>query len=116
MRRCSHEAGGRGMACKFGELGTSGYESRAQGRKTRLETDFILLPPELTPAEWCKPYLSYLAVRDLGDTVVSGVSETWKEWELPIAGACDHREILIQYRDLAAQCPDVLSLGRSGTN
>jgi len=76
----------------------------------------LLLPPELTPAEWCKPYLPYMAIRDLGDTVLSGVSETWQQWEPPGAGVFVRREILVQYRDLAARRPEVLSLGRTGSN
>jgi glycosyltransferase involved in cell wall biosynthesis len=76
----------------------------------------LLLPSELTPAKWCRPYLGYLAIRDLGDAVVSGVSETWQEWEPPTAGAFVRREVLMQYEVLAARCRDVLSLGRNGTN
>jgi glycosyltransferase involved in cell wall biosynthesis len=76
----------------------------------------LLLPPELTPGEWCKPYLSYMGIRDLGDVVLSGISETWQKWEPPGAGVFVRREVLVQYRELAARRPEVFSLGRIGTN
>jgi Glycosyl transferase family 2 len=76
----------------------------------------LLLPPELTPAEWCKPYLSYMAIRDLGDATLSGISERWQVWEPPGAGVFVRREVLSQYWDLAKRRPEMFSLGRSGAN
>ncbi len=59
----------------------------------------LVLPPEIRAPDAVRPFLPYLAVRDVGDEVLMGVSEKWEIWEPPAAGAFVSRPVL---KDFAA--------------
>jgi glycosyltransferase involved in cell wall biosynthesis len=74
----------------------------------------LLLPPELNPARWCVPFLDYMAIKDLGETILSGVTHSWRNFEPPTAGAFVSRAVLNKFREILAKNADGFLLGRVG--
>ncbi|HEY6003560.1 MAG TPA: glycosyltransferase [Anaeromyxobacter sp.] len=74
----------------------------------------LRLGPSLQPPPWAVPFLPYLAIKDVGDGVIKGISEDWGEWEPPTAGAFVRRDVAEAYRKRVAAEPRVLDLGRRG--
>ncbi len=54
----------------------------------------IVLPSGIRVPDAAKPFLPYLAIRDIGDEMLKGVSERWEIWEPPAAGAFVSRPVL----------------------
>jgi glycosyltransferase involved in cell wall biosynthesis len=76
----------------------------------------LLLPDTLRPPAWARPFLRYLAIKDVGDEVILGSADRWGEWEPPTAGAFVRRDVAEAYRARAEQDPRILRLGRRGRN
>lgn len=74
----------------------------------------LLLPPDLQPAGWVRPFLPYLAIKDIGDVPVFGKSASWGNWEPPTAGAFIRRSVLALYKKRADADGTVFKLGRVG--
>jgi glycosyltransferase involved in cell wall biosynthesis len=74
----------------------------------------LLLPPDLHPMAWVKPFLPYLAIRDIGEEPVFGKSASWGVWEPPTAGAFVRRPVLDQYVQRANSDERIFKLGRIG--
>lgn len=75
----------------------------------------LLLPPDTCPAAWVQPFLPYLAIKDIGDQPVFGMSSAWASWEPPTAGAFIRREVLDVFRNRAQNDESIFKLGRIGT-
>lgn len=75
----------------------------------------LLLPPNLCPAKWVKPFLPYLAIKDVGEEPVFGKSASWGNWEPPTAGAFIKRPVLMLYQQRVDNDPNIFKLGRKGT-
>lgn len=76
----------------------------------------LLLPPEIHCPGWARPFLPYLAIKDIGDEPLAGIADGWREWEPPGAGVFVARDVLEEFRRFVEHSPDSLSLGRSGAN
>ncbi|MGY6275601.1 glycosyltransferase [Methylomonas sp. MgM2] len=76
----------------------------------------LLLAPALNPSKWIYPFLSRLAIKDAGDEVIIGKSESWEIWEPPTAGAFIKRPVLELYRQRVESNQAIFQLGRVGTN
>jgi glycosyltransferase involved in cell wall biosynthesis len=76
----------------------------------------LLLPDYLTPPQWLKPLLPYLAIKDLGDLEISQHLKkyAWAQGEPPTAGMTARRAVLERYLAKLANLPPELKLGRSG--
>lgn len=74
----------------------------------------LLLSPSLYPAKWIKPFLPYLAIKEIGDEPIFGKSAAWGPWEPPTAGAFIKRPILNQYKQRAENDGNLFKLGRTG--
>lgn len=74
----------------------------------------LLLAPDLSPAPWIKPFLPYLAIKDIGHEPLFGKSASWGPWEPPTAGAFIKRSVLALYHQRAASDEDIFKLGRTG--
>ena len=46
----------------------------------------LLLPENIQPYSWSKPFLPYLGIKNYGDQRVERISEHWGIWEPPTAG------------------------------
>lgn len=76
----------------------------------------LLLAPDIRPTEWVKPFLPYLAIKDIGQELIIGKSDSWGPWEPPSAGAFIKRSVLALYRQRAISDEDIFKLGRTGKN
>jgi glycosyltransferase involved in cell wall biosynthesis len=76
----------------------------------------LLLASNLSPAAWLEPFLPYLAIKDIGEEIISGKSLSWGNWEPPTAGAFIKRSVLDQYRHRAESDGNIFRLGRTGKN
>jgi len=76
----------------------------------------LLLPPALRPPSWARPFLGYLAIKDLGEEVIAGIADHWGEWEPPTAGAFVRRDIAEAFRERVEADGTLLRLGRRGRN
>lgn len=74
----------------------------------------LLLPPYLCPATWVKPFLPYLAIKDIGQESLFGKSTSWGAWEPPTAGAFIKRSVLALYKQRADSDENLFKLGRTG--
>lgn len=74
----------------------------------------LLLSKNLLPAAWVKPFLPYLAIKDIGDEIILGKSTSWGNWEPPTAGAFIKRSVLDLYRQRAESDENIFKLGRTG--
>lgn len=74
----------------------------------------LLLSPNLSPIAWLRPFLPYLAIKDIGEEIISGKSLSWGNWEPPTAGAFIKRSVLDQYRQRAESDENIFKLGRTG--
>lgn len=76
----------------------------------------LLLPEYLSPPQWLRPLLPYLAIKDLGELAISQCLEsyTWAEGEPPTAGMVVRRIVLDLYLSNLSTLPPKLKLGRSG--
>jgi len=74
----------------------------------------LLLPPNLNPAIWIRPFLPYLAIKDIGEEPVFGKSASWGAWEPPTAGAFIKRQVLALYKQRADNDENIFKLGRTG--
>lgn len=74
----------------------------------------LLLPKDTRYAEWMEVMLPYLAIKDVGDKVLSNCVNYWGDWEPPGAGFVLRREVLeLSQRRLARLSPKVV-LDRQG--
>jgi glycosyltransferase involved in cell wall biosynthesis len=76
----------------------------------------LLLAPDLCPATWVKPFLPYLAIKDIGEEPLFGKSTSWGAWEPPTAGAFIRRSVLALYKQRADNDEKLFKLGRTGKN
>jgi glycosyltransferase involved in cell wall biosynthesis len=76
----------------------------------------LLLPSTLSPSSWVKPFLPYLAIKDIGDETLVGQSDAWGQWEPPTAGAFIRRSVLTLYQQKAREDERLFELGRKGKN
>jgi hypothetical protein len=67
----------------------------------------VIAPP------WVRPFLPFLAVRDIGEKVLKGVSPNWEIWEPPAAGAFVSRAMLEDFSAFVRANPNALRLGRA---
>jgi glycosyltransferase involved in cell wall biosynthesis len=74
----------------------------------------LLLPSHLSPPDWARPFLPYLAIKDVGDEAIKGIAEHWGQWEPPTAGAFVRRSLALAYLDRITRDPRILELGRKG--
>lgn len=74
----------------------------------------ILLPPNIHTATWLEPFLPYLAIRDLGEEVIFGKSDSWADWDPPTAGAFIKRSVLMMYKQRTEIDEEIFRLGRIG--
>ena len=74
----------------------------------------LLLSPNLNPAKLIKPFLPYLAIKEIGEEPIFGKSAVWGPWEPPTAGAFIKRPILDQYKQRAESDGNLFQLGRTG--
>lgn len=74
----------------------------------------LLLPPGSRPAAWLKPFLPYLAIKDIGEEPVFGKSAAWGIWQPPTAGAFIRRAVLVSYKQQTERDGNVFKLGRTG--
>jgi glycosyltransferase involved in cell wall biosynthesis len=75
----------------------------------------LLLPSILQPANWVKPFLPYLGIKDEGDMEIIGNGDQWGPWEPPGAGAWVHRKVLNEYLHRSQKDERLFKLGRTGT-
>jgi len=75
----------------------------------------LLLPRNLTPPEWVKPFLPFLGIKDAGDETLIEFSKQWGPWEPPGAGAWVHRNVLNEYSRRSKKDELLYELGRTGT-
>lgn len=75
----------------------------------------LVLPDYLKPPGWARPFLPFLAIKDLGDKALIGKSEKWEPWEPPAAGAFLRRETLNEYRRFMETDSSAPHLGRVGS-
>lgn len=73
----------------------------------------LLLPPDLHVPAAASPFLPYLAIKDLGNAPLGGVSDKWEVWEPPAAGAFVARSVLEHFAHFVLQTPLATSLGRA---
>ncbi|HET6413013.1 MAG TPA: glycosyltransferase [Anaeromyxobacter sp.] len=74
----------------------------------------LLLPSGLALPAWKTPFLTYLGIKDAGDSVLESTSDNWGPWEPPGAGLFVRREVLQAYADRVSRDPRGLLLGRRG--
>ena len=74
----------------------------------------LLRPRDLQVPRWAEAFLPYLAIKDEGDEVITGVGREWGPWEPPGAGIWVHREVLEIYRTRVETDARGLDLGRKG--
>ena len=74
----------------------------------------LLLPNEIQPANWVKPFLPWLGIKDEGAAVIFGTGEQWGPWEPPGAGAWVHRKVLDEYLCRSQKDERLCTLGRTG--
>ncbi len=74
----------------------------------------LLLAPDLAVSDWMLPLLPYLAIKDLGDEVISNCASEWGRWEPPTAGAAVRRPVLNLYLDNLKRFKESARLGRKG--
>jgi glycosyltransferase involved in cell wall biosynthesis len=72
------------------------------------------LANNLSPPEWMKPLLPYLAVRDFGDDEITNVANYWGKWEPATAGGFISRKVLDVYLNRIQNDEKVHQLGRKG--
>jgi len=75
----------------------------------------LLLPENIQPPAWVKPFLPYLAIKDVGDELIMGGSSDWGIWEPPTAGAFIRRALLNEYCARSEVNAMLFKLGRQGT-
>ncbi len=73
----------------------------------------LLLPDAVKPPFGVKPFLPYLAIRDVGDETLMGVSANWEIWEPPAAGAFIARPVLDDFAAFVRTHSAATSLGRA---
>ncbi|MGQ0532387.1 MAG: glycosyltransferase [Caulobacteraceae bacterium] len=73
----------------------------------------LLLPDNIPLPFGVKPFLPYLAVRDVGDDAMMGVSATWEIWEPPAAGAFIARAVLNDFAAFVRTHSAASTLGRA---
>lgn len=73
----------------------------------------LLLPDAIKPPGGVKPFLPFLAVRDVGDEAMSGVSANWEIWEPPAAGAFIARAVLDDFAAFVRTHSASTALGRA---
>lgn len=76
----------------------------------------LLLPESVRPPQWFLPFLPFLGIRNEGDQVIKNISDSYGSWEPPTAGAWIHRRVVDEFLRRVTLQPDLLRLGRSGTN
>jgi Glycosyl transferase family 2 len=74
----------------------------------------LLLVSEITCPTWVQPLLGFLAIKDLGDAVISGCAPDWQPWEPPGAGVVIRRAVLNHYVDRLRNLPQAFQLDRKG--
>lgn len=75
----------------------------------------LLMPNNLQPLKWVKPFLPYLGIKDEGDKTLIKYSDQWGPWEPPGAGAWVHRKVLNEYLRRSMMDERLFELGRTGT-
>jgi len=75
----------------------------------------LLLPKNLHPSDWVKPFLPSLGIKDVGDETLIEFSKQWGHWEPPGAGAWVHRKVLNEYLHRSKKHELLFELGRTGT-
>lgn len=70
------------------------------------------LPETMRPSRTLKPFLPYLAVRDVGDRPLMGLSDKWEIWEPPAAGAFVARAVLEDFAAFVRTHARAMTLGR----
>lgn len=73
----------------------------------------LSLPDTVKPPLGATPFLPYLAVRDVGDETIVGVSANWEIWEPPAAGAFIARPVLDDFAAFVRTHPASTALGRA---
>ncbi len=74
----------------------------------------LLLPAELNPSGWVRPFLPSLAIRDCGDLTIIAPLGAAGVAEPPGAGAWVKRKVLDEYLELSRAGSGFFSLGRKG--
>lgn len=74
----------------------------------------LLVPDYLSPARWTSPLLRFLAIKDLGNEVVTSLADEWRRCEPPTAGAFVRRPVLNRYAATMRASQLAPSLGRKG--
>ena len=75
----------------------------------------LLLPNDLNPSDWVKPFLPSLGIKDAGDETLIEFSKQWGPWEPPGAGAWVHRKVLNEYLHRLKKDELLYELGRTGS-
>lgn len=73
----------------------------------------LLLPDNIKPSAWVRPFLPFLGIKDFGDQRSERISEHWGLWEPPTAGAFVHRDVLQEYIRRASASENFFRLGRT---
>ncbi len=74
----------------------------------------LLLPDNIKYPKWMEVMLPYLAIKDLGDEVLSNCANHWGEWEPPGAGFVIRRSVLEVSQRRLANLPKTVVLDRQG--
>lgn len=74
----------------------------------------LLLPNNIHYPQWMEIMLPYLAIRDVGDKVLSNCVDCWSECEPPGAGFVIKREVLKLFESRLEKLPPELVIDRQG--